>query len=177
MRKRVFYNPVIKDRATLLKSSEDTGGEYTLLKIEVAPGGGNSEHTHNSFSEKFRVVKGTLSVTLGRDVKLIRQGEAVTVDAKAVHCFKNETADTVEFLVEFRPGQPGFEKAIAIAYGLAADGLVDKDSAPKNLVHLSIVSTLAQSFPTGFLSILMPVFRFVASLAKRTEAALTEKYC
>ena len=37
--------------------------------------------------------------------------------------------------VELRPGSPGFEKGLRIAYGLAADGLVLKSGVPRSPLH------------------------------------------
>lgn len=44
--KRRYYNPIQKDYATFLETSEETGGEFTLIEIEVAPGGGTPPHYH-----------------------------------------------------------------------------------------------------------------------------------
>ena len=35
-----IYNPIQKDYVTFLETSDETGGEHTLIEIEVAPGGG-----------------------------------------------------------------------------------------------------------------------------------------
>ncbi len=35
---RRYYHPIQKDYATFLGTSEETGGEYTLIEVEVAPG-------------------------------------------------------------------------------------------------------------------------------------------
>ena len=43
--KRRYYHPFQKDYATFLKTSEETGGEYTLIEVEVASGGGNAPTT------------------------------------------------------------------------------------------------------------------------------------
>jgi hypothetical protein len=37
IQKRVFENPVFGDKATFLKTADETGGAYTLLEIELAP--------------------------------------------------------------------------------------------------------------------------------------------
>jgi hypothetical protein len=37
--RRRYYHPEQKDYATFLETSEETGGERTLIEIEVAPGG------------------------------------------------------------------------------------------------------------------------------------------
>ena len=42
---RRYYHPLQKDYATFLKTSEETGGEFTLIEVEVAPGGGNAPTT------------------------------------------------------------------------------------------------------------------------------------
>jgi quercetin dioxygenase-like cupin family protein len=113
MRKRVFTNPVIGDKVTLIKTSEETNGEYTLFEIEVIPGGGNSLHIHESFSEKFEVLDGELTLRQGKGHHVLKKGESAIVPQKAPHCFANKSDKTVKFNVEFRPAQPGFEKGIA----------------------------------------------------------------
>ena len=40
-----IYNPIQKDYATFLETSDETGGEHTLIEIEVAPGGGTTPST------------------------------------------------------------------------------------------------------------------------------------
>src|SRR5688500_9293479 len=121
-RKRIFVNPVIGDKAILVKSAEETGGEYTLFQIEVASGGGNALHIHKTYSETFKVLDGELSIQLGKEYHTLRKGESLVVPKNELHCFSNKTGMPAKFSVEFRPAQPGFEKAIAIAYGLASDG-------------------------------------------------------
>jgi RNase adaptor protein for sRNA GlmZ degradation len=37
---RRYYSPIQKEAATFLETSEETGGEYTLIEMEVGPGGG-----------------------------------------------------------------------------------------------------------------------------------------
>jgi mannose-6-phosphate isomerase-like protein (cupin superfamily) len=177
MRKRVFHNPVIGDKATLIKTSDDTRGEYTLMEVVVAPGGGNTPHIHETFSEKFTVIEGRLSVTLNGSVHHLDAGESATVPGRAPHCFNNNTKTPVKFLVEFRPAQPGFEKAIAIGYGLAADGLVTKRAMPKNLIYAAVLVALSGTSPTGFLNLLIPLFKVIALFSRKTELKLINKYC
>jgi len=56
---RRYYNPVQKDAATFLKTSEETEGEYTLMEIEIAPGG-TKPHYHKTYTESFEVIEGSL---------------------------------------------------------------------------------------------------------------------
>lgn len=177
MKKRTFENPVFSDKATLLKSSEETGGEYTLFEIEVAAGGGNSLHSHPEFTEKFTVRDGELTVLVSGEERRLGNHQSAIVPAGASHCFRNNSQASAKFLVELRPGQPGFEKSIAIAYGLATDGLVNKLGAPRNFSYLSILVKLSGTVPAGMVGLLMPLFGFVSKLSKKTERSLIEKYC
>jgi len=177
MKKRVYVNPVIGDKATLIRSADETKGEYTLFQIEVAPGGGNSLHVHETYSERFEVVQGELSLQLGKESRVLRKGESLLMPKKALHCFTNRSNEPVKFKVEFRPAQPGFEKAIAIAYGLAADGLVNKKNIPYNFSYLSILVAMSGTIPTGLARMSTPIFRWVANRSRKTEADLVNKYC
>ncbi len=177
MKKRVFVNPVIGDKATLIRSAEETNGEYTLFQIKVVPGGGNSLHVHETYSERFEVVQGELTLQLGKEKRVMRKGESLLIPQNALHCFANKSSEPVKFKVEFRPAQPGFEKAIAIAYGLAADGLVNKKSVPYNFSHLAILVAKSGTVPTGLGRMLTPIFRWVANHSRKTETMLVNKYC
>jgi len=177
MKKRVFVNPVIGDKATLIRSAEETKGEYTLFQIEVVPGGGNSLHVHKAYTERFEVVHGALSLQLGKESHVLRPGESFLIPKNALHCFTNKSKVPVKFKVEFRPAQPGFERAIAIAYGLAADGLVNKKSVPYNFSYLAILATMSGTVPAGLARLFTPIFRWVANRSSKTETALVNKYC
>lgn len=177
MKKRTFYNPVYKDKVRLLAASEDSKGEYTLLEIDVAPGGGNPLHAHLDYTEKFTVISGVLEVQVGRYTHLLHSGDSITVPRKDFHRFANSSEHLTKFLVELRPAQPGFEKAMAIAYGLAADGLVTKRGIPKKFAHLSLVVVLSNALPAGFARLMMPLFRWKATRSGAELSALVSKYC
>jgi mannose-6-phosphate isomerase-like protein (cupin superfamily) len=72
---RRYYHPLQKDYATFLKTSEETGGEYTLIEVEVAPGGGNTPHYHKTYAEHFEVLEGVLEVTVGGETRALHPGE------------------------------------------------------------------------------------------------------
>ena len=177
--KRVFENPVFGDKATFLKTADETGGAYTLLEIELAPGGGNSLHTHSEFTETFRTIQGPLTLQCNKMEKTLQPGESFTVPKRAVHLFKNLTDKKVTFEVELRPGHAGFEKAIKIAYGLATDGLTNKKGIPTNLSHLAVLSSFSGTNPAGFMSVIVPLMKWLANRARKKgiEQQLIKKYC
>jgi quercetin dioxygenase-like cupin family protein len=59
---RRYYNPVQKNYATFLETSEQTGG-------------GNGPHYHKTYDEHFEVIEGTLEVLLGKDTHTLHQGQ------------------------------------------------------------------------------------------------------
>jgi hypothetical protein len=129
--------------------------------------------------ETFRTIQGPLTLQCNKIEKTLQPGESFTVPRGAVHLFKNLTGKKVTFEVELRPGHVGFEKAIKIAYGLATDGLTNKKGIPTNIFHLAILSSCSGTNPAGFMSVTVPLMKWVAKRAgkKGIEQQLIKKYC
>jgi quercetin dioxygenase-like cupin family protein len=179
MQKRIFFNPAINDTATFIKTCEESGGEYSLLEIELYKSEGPPLHYHNAFTEKFEVLDGTLFLQVGKEKKVMHVGESITVPKGKPHKFYNITDDKVTFRITFQPGHVGMENFIKIIYSLAEDGLTDKKGKPKKFAHLASILVMSDSNATGMMSILSPVIRAVAKRAKKdgTEKWLLDKYC
>jgi mannose-6-phosphate isomerase-like protein (cupin superfamily) len=176
--KRVLVNPIYKDKATVLKTSDETNGEYSLGQLEVYPGGGNGMHIHTAFTETFTAIKGTLGVML-RDKKIyLTPGDSLTVPLQTPHHFFNDNKEAIVCNIKLQPGHDGFEKGIAIAYGLATDGKVNKKGVPKSIAHLALVMMLTDTYPAGILGLLRPLFKRIATRARKKgiEKELLEKY-
>ena len=178
MPRRVFINPVYKDKVTMLKTSTETGGSYSLGELEVSPGGGNSFHIHTAFDETFTAVKGVLGVALKNEMILLQPGESFTITKFTPHHFFNTTDEKIVCHVKFTPGHDGFEKGLAIAYGLATDGKTNPKGIPKNINHLALIMNLTNTNPTGLFGKLTPLFNWLAKRAKRKgmERELLLKY-
>ena len=179
MEKRTFANPAINDSATFIKTSAETGGAYTLIEIDLGKSNGPPLHYHNAFSEKFEVKKGVLYLQVGKDKKVLKIGDSFTVPAGTPHRFYNETTDMVTFHITLAPGHTGMENFIRIFYGLASDGLTDKNGKPKSFAHLAVALVMSDSNAPGWMSLLSPVIRGAARRAKKngTEEWLLDKYC
>jgi len=179
MEKRTFVNPAINDKATFIKTSKETNGEYSLIEIELGKSEGPPLHYHNAFSETFHVQKGILYVQVGKDKKILNIGDSVIVPAGTTHRFYNKTNDIVKFDITIKPGHPGMENFIKILYGLSADGLSDNKGKPKNFAHLAVVLVNSDSNAPGWMSLLSPIIRLVAKRAKKngTEKWLLDTYC
>jgi quercetin dioxygenase-like cupin family protein len=163
---RVVENPIIKDKATFLKSTEDTNGEYLLAKLEVAPGGGNPMHYHVTFTEKFTVMDGQLSVSLNGEEKILNVGESAFVPKLARHRFYNTSDTYVTALIELRPAR-NFENGIRILYGLARDGEVNAKALPKSIWHFALICQYLESYTPGLpLPLQRGIFSTLAGIAK-----------
>ncbi|MBX3063807.1 MAG: cupin domain-containing protein [Anaerolineae bacterium] len=176
---RRIYNPIQKDAATFLQTSEETNGAMSLLEIEVAPGGGNALHYHTSFAEKFTVISGEFGVQVGKEAFALKPGESATAPKMSLHRWFNNTSEMAVVRVELTPGNAGFERSLRIAYGLATDGLVNDKGIPKNIAHLALLIELSDTGMPSIFSLIKPVMRRIAASARRRgiEQELIQRYC
>lgn len=176
---RRYYNPIQKDYATFLETSDETGGEHTLIEIEVAPGGGTTPHYHLTYAEHFEVISGALEVMVGGETRTLTAGEESVAPKNTLHNFHNATDRPTTFLVEFRPGHGGFEKALRVAYGLASDGYSNAKGLPKNLYHTALLFEWGEGRMPGFFTVVEPLFRLLAKRARRKgiDRELEARYC
>lgn len=176
---RRYYNPVEEAYATFLKTSDETGGEYTLIEVEVAPGGGTAPHYHKTYSERFEVLEGTLEVLVGRQTLTLKAGQRAEAHRDTRHRFRNPGGEPARFLVELRPGHAGFEKSVKVAYGLARDGHFRANGAPRNLYHLALLLEWGEMRVPGSFSVIESLFRLLVKLARRKgiDRELEAGYC
>jgi mannose-6-phosphate isomerase-like protein (cupin superfamily) len=132
-------NPVTGERLTFLKTSRQTDGEYCLIEATVRPNGFvAAKHIHPYQSERFEVVSGTLTMTVGRKKVELGPGESYTVEPGKAHKFENKGDAEVRFTCEVRPAL-SFEELIETMYGLAADGKTNKKGMP-NPLRLAVIA-------------------------------------
>jgi quercetin dioxygenase-like cupin family protein len=163
----------------LVESSNETGGAYTLIEVELQPGGGNTMHYHNCFTKRFTAIKGELSVDIGKKQLRLQPGESALVPVGKMHRFYNQGESPIIFQVKLAPGHEQFEHGLAIVYGLARDGQVNKNGRPKNLDHLAVVLSLTDTGVPGLFSVLRPIMRWRArkAMERGVHETLIRKYC
>ena len=71
---RKIYNPIQKDEVIFLKTAAETNGEYTLVEVTLADGGGVGLHYHKTYSEKFDCLEGEVQVQLGKKIHSLKPG-------------------------------------------------------------------------------------------------------
>ncbi len=175
---RKIYNPIQKDQVIFLKTHEETNGEYTLVEVELADGGGVGLHYHKTYSEKFNCVEGEVQVKLGKKIHTLKKGENATAEKSVNHFFRNRSGKSCKFLVELRPASRGFEQSLQIGYGLANDGLCKSNGFPKDKLALAWLFDISESNLPGMMSMFEFILRRQAKTARKKglDKILLEKY-
>ncbi|MBX2891172.1 MAG: cupin domain-containing protein [Saprospiraceae bacterium] len=177
---RIIENPLIKDRVTFLETSAETNGKYTLVQVELAPGGGNELHYHKTFEETFTAVEGVLGIQVGKQIIHLNKGESATAPIGSLHRFFNPSGtEKVVFNVLLQPGSEGFERTLQVAYGLARDGRTSRKGVPKSLHHMALIIQWSDTNLPGVFSWLEKGFRLLArrAIKKGMDKELIEQYC
>lgn len=175
---RKIYNPIQKDTVTFLKTHADTNGEYTLVEVELADGGGVGLHYHKTYSEKFYCTSGEVQVQLGKQITVLHQGQSATAMPSINHLFRNRSGRPCTFTVELRPASRGFEQSLQIGYGLASDGLCKPNGFPKDKLALAWLFEISESNLPGWMSMFEFILRRQAkkAIAKGIDIQLKERY-
>ena len=175
---RSIYNPIQKDRVNFLKTHADTNGEYTLVEVELADGGGVGLHYHKTYAEKFDCLEGEVQVKLGKTMHQLKPGETATAVPNVNHLFRNRSGRTCKFRVELRPASRGFEESLQIGYGLAQDGQTKSNGFPKDKLALAWLFDISESNLPGWMSIFEFILRRQARKARKKgiDKLLVEKY-
>ena len=84
-RPRRIFNPVQRDAATFLETSEESGGARTLAELEVAPGGKVTPHYHLTYSERFKVLEGQLTVEIDGVRHELGPGDEAVAAPRSLH--------------------------------------------------------------------------------------------
>ncbi len=163
---RKIHNPLQKDTVTFLKTHSETNGEYTLVEVELADGGGVGLHYHKTYAEKFNCLDGEVQVQLGKVLHTLKPGDAAAAFPNINHLFRNRSGKPCRFEVELRPASRGFEQSLQIGYGLATDGLCKKNGFPKDKLALAWLFDISESNLPGWMS----VFEFI--LRKQAKKAV-----
>ncbi|GAA3368023.1 cupin domain-containing protein [Streptomyces antimycoticus] len=90
-----------------LATSESTGGEFGLYKVEMGPrSGGPKTHFHKAISESFYILSGKLELYNGEKWITGRAGDFLYVPVGGLHAFKNVSDEPTSMLLLFAPGAP-----------------------------------------------------------------------
>lgn len=179
MKKRAFENGQLKDSVLLVQSSEDTGGEYTLLEVELRPGGSRYFHYHKKVAKRFTAIKGELVICVGKKEIRLQAGKSITIPVEKIHRFYNPGDSAITFRVMLTPGHEQLEHGLAIVCGLAAEGKLKRNGIPRNFDYMALLMTLTDTRIAGWYSLAAPLIRWRAEMAmsRGLHLELINKYC
>lgn len=178
---RSVINPIFKDEMTWTYYSEETNCEFFEVNITLGPKGSNPLHYHTKNDEIFTAGPKGLGVQLDDTEFFLKPGESARVPVRRNHRFFNPLDEEITFNVRGEPGSDGdgFAKGIYIVYGLARDGLTDKNGIPRNILHLAVYVYLTDTWVAGWgLYLMSPFLRAAYTYARWSgvEAQLLKKY-
>ncbi|CAN5329937.1 cupin domain-containing protein [soil metagenome] len=79
---------VLGDKMTFKLTGKDTGGLFTLIEENNAPGVGIPPHVHDNEDEIFRVIEGELEVTVGGDTTILKAGDTAFAPRGVPHTWR-----------------------------------------------------------------------------------------
>ena len=118
----LFVGNILTFKAT----SEDTGGQYTLVEVRVDAGIETPPHIHHRADEAFYIQEGELEFQLGDQIVIATPGTFLSSPKGRVRRFANKTTQRAKMLTWYTPA--GIERLFA-EVGVAVDS-PDAPSAP-----------------------------------------------
>ena len=129
----VWENPVTGERATILELPyQNREGRVTAEVTLLVGARVVGEHLHPALVERFTVLEGELTLKLGGETGILREGEAAVVEAGVWHDWWNASDRDARVRVEITPGQR-FAHMIETLYGLARLGHTNAKGMPHPL--------------------------------------------
>lgn len=178
--KRIIFNPLFRDEVKFIRTSAESEGEISEMEIIVQAGGKNPLHYHKCYSETFIAIDGELGVGVGRyETKILKPGESHTIEPNTLHYWFNPSGREIKFKTEIKPGHEGFENSLRILYGMAAEGLTNKNGIPRKIKDLALVANMSDMNIPGFFTLIFPVLKLIAKRVIRSgyEQELINRYC
>jgi len=131
----VIWNPLTGEKAMLVESAEETGGERIVSDFSVERGGfvPGGEHLHDHCAEHFEVRAGRISFVIEGEERELAAGERLTVPPGTWHHWWNPGGEEVRLRTRVEPALD-FERAIMVIWGLCADGHADAKGRPSPLL-------------------------------------------
>jgi mannose-6-phosphate isomerase-like protein (cupin superfamily) len=149
---RLVEDPVLKQRYRFERT-----GDVVRVEAWVAPGGGVTPHRHPRMEERFDVLAGEITFTLGRRKVLARAGESVVVPAGARHAYRNTGAVEAHMVTDAEPALElqEFLEAVAALSLARRINRFGMPTGPRAAVEAAVVAaryreTVELDFPPWF---------------------------
>jgi len=129
----VWENPISRERATILELPHQNPERRAAAELLALVGARVvGEHRHPGLVERFTVLEGELTLKLGEQTNILRQGETATIAPNVWHDWWNASDQDARVRVEVTPGER-FAHMIETLFGLARLGHTDAKGMPHPL--------------------------------------------
>ena len=130
-----LWNPLTGEKALLVESAEESGGARIVCDFAVEAGGfvPGGEHVHDHCAEHFEIRAGQITFLLDGEERTVSAGEQLTVAPGTWHRWWNAGEGEVQIRARVEPAMR-FEEALAVFWGLCADGHTNGDGVPTPLL-------------------------------------------
>ena len=138
-------DPVLRQRFSFRRETDESGADVLHVDTWVDPGGGVTPHVHPAMEERFTVLEGEASFLGGRSWQTATAGETVVVPAGTRHAYRNRSERPAHIVCEARPPstlQPFLEDTAA----LSRAGKITGRGIPKGLDALLAGAVLADGY-------------------------------
>jgi quercetin dioxygenase-like cupin family protein len=128
---RVVEDPVLRQRFSFHRTTDEDGGEVLHVDTWVDPGGGVTPHVHPAMVERFNVLAGHPSFLAGRKWRTASPGEVVVVPAGIRHAYRNRGDEIAHIVCEARPPS-SLQEFLEDAAALGRAGKLTRHAIPKS---------------------------------------------
>jgi quercetin dioxygenase-like cupin family protein len=136
-------HPVLRQRLSFRRTSDDDGGEVLHVETWVDPGGGVTPHFHPAVEERFKILEGRPSFLAGRKWRTASPGEVVVVPAGLRHAYRNDSDEPVHFVCEARPPS-SLQEFLEDVTAFARAGKITPRGLPRSFDALLQAAVLAE---------------------------------
>lgn len=133
-------------------TTEDTGGETSMVDSTIPPGGGPVPHVHPYSDEQYMIIDGELEFQLGPEGERVtlRRSDSLRVRRGTLHGFRNVSIQPARMIFFFNPGGP--ERIFSEAGedpvpGKAPQPWGPEQITPELLAHLERLGTVVPPPP------------------------------
>ncbi len=114
--------PALQHKVVVEQSAKDSGGKFTLLYIEAAPGVHSSMQYHKKISKTFEVLEGNVTVETNNGKKVLKKGERMTIRPGVPHRIYSNTEKAAKMYAMVMPGHQGYENFVSTQYNANEQG-------------------------------------------------------
>ena len=134
---RLVEDPVLRQRYRF-----ERDGDVVRVEAWVDPGGGVTPHRHPRMEERFDVLAGEVTFTLGRRKVVKRAGESVVVPPGTRHAYRNTGAVEAHMVTDAEPGLElqAFLEDVAVLSRAGRINRLGMPTSPRAAVEAAVIA-------------------------------------